>query len=376
MGCKFVFERSTGAMMDGSNKVYALESTVNSMSETIIFKRSDFSFDLPENLIAQYPPESRADSRLMVVRRRDQVFHHRRFPEIIECLRAGDVLVFNDARVVPARIYFRRKSGARVEIVLAKRTNGKKWLVICNRTRRLSPGERLAADKDEAVFVTVIRRVGEYLEIEPGVELNNEVLDRIGSVPLPPYIRREFNGTDRERYQTVYAVRDGSAAAPTAGFHFTPTIMEALSRKGVIMLYLTLDISWGTFRPVRHEDLSLHEMHSESYHLPEATAAEVNRAREEGRRVIAVGTTSLRVLESTFSEGRNRPGSGETSLFIYPPRRVGSIDALLTNFHIPCSTLLMLTASFGGYELVMRAYREAVNERYRFFSYGDAMLIL
>ena len=336
---------------------------------------SDFDFDLPEDLIAQEPAAERDFSRLMVLHR-DGMLEHRVFRDITEYLREGDVIVFNDARVIPARVFFMRGSGARVEFILTQRLDARRWTAICNRTSRIKPGETLRAAGNEDVEIRVIARAGDQFVIESGIVLDETVLGSVGEVPLPPYIRPAHSALDAERYQTVYAREGEAAAAPTAGLHFTEKLLAEISARGVQLAYLTLFVSWGTFQPVRQEDISLHRMHSERYVLPDAAADTVNMARAEGRRVVAAGTTSLRVLESTFDRGKNRPGEGTTDIFIHPPYRPRSIDALITNFHTPRSTLLMLVAAFAGYDRIMTAYKSAVERRYRFFSYGDAMLIL
>ncbi len=345
------------------------------MADDKIYTLSDFYFDLPDELIAQYPEQNREESRLFIMDRKTDRFEHRLFYQITDMLVAGDVMIFNDARVIPARMLFKRATGGITELVLVRTLGAKKWLVICNRTKRIKTGEILRSTADSSVRAEIVSRVEDYLEVEFNVELDDALLQRIGMVPLPPYIRREYTDIDAERYQTVYAGKSGAAAAPTAGLHFTNELMSRISDIGVQKAFVTLHVSWGTFQPVRHEDLSSHRMHSEKFDLPEDTAIMINRARRERRRVIAVGTTSLRVLESTFHDGRNRAGEGETDIFIYPPKKIQSIDALITNFHTPYSTLLMLVASFAGYDLTMNAYRTAVDSRYRFFSYGDAMMI-
>ena len=345
------------------------------MADERTFRLSDFDFHLPEELIAQEPAAERDMSRLMVLRE-DGLLEHRGFRDIVEYLREGDVVVFNDARVIPARVFFSRLSGGRVEFILTQRLDDYRWTAICNRTSRLIPGERLRAEAAGDVEIRVVSREGDHFIIESQTAMDRTVLEKIGEVPLPPYIRRASNELDGERYQTVYAREDGAAAAPTAGLHFTGGLLSEMAARGVHTVYLTLFVSWGTFQPVRQEEISLHRMHAERYLLPEATAGAVNRARAEGRRVIAAGTTSLRVLESTFDSGINRPGEGTTDIFIRPPHRPQSIDALITNFHTPRSTLLMLVAAFAGYDRIMEAYSRAVEMRYRFFSYGDAMIIL
>ncbi|MFW5808673.1 MAG: tRNA preQ1(34) S-adenosylmethionine ribosyltransferase-isomerase QueA, partial [Spirochaetota bacterium] len=308
---------------------------------------SDFFFDLPDRLIAQTPADRRDSSRLFVFPRDGSEYKHDMFRNLTEYLCPGDLLVFNDARVIHARLFFRRKSGAEVEVVLARMIDESNWLAITNRTKRLKDGEELISAADETVAITVLRREGEYIRIQSHVPLNDTILRRIGSVPLPPYIRRKPDKRDEERYQTVYARSDGAVAAPTAGLHFTGELLERMRAAGVLSCSLTLYVSWGTFSPVRHEKLSRHTMHTESYVLPQKSANMINTARQNGNRVIAVGTTSLRVLETTYNGRENRPGSGETSIFIYPPHDVRSIDGIITNFHTPGSTLLMLICAFA-----------------------------
>ncbi|HSV95864.1 MAG TPA: tRNA preQ1(34) S-adenosylmethionine ribosyltransferase-isomerase QueA [Spirochaetota bacterium] len=339
------------------------------------YRLSDFDFNLPDELIAQEPVSERDASRLFVMRRGGGL-EHRMFRDIVEYLHEGDVLVFNDARVIPARVYFLRQSGARVEFILTGRLDELRWTAICDRTSRIKIGETLRAQGDEAVTIRVLSRGEDHFTIESGVALDDDVLNTIGVVPLPPYIRRDHSALDAERYQTVYARASGAVAAPTAGLHFSTELLSDIAARGIEFAYLTLFVSWGTFQPVRHEDIALHRIHSERFILPEASAAVINRARSQRRRIIAAGTTSLRVLESTFHDGANRAAEGVTDLFIYPPMVPRSVDALLTNFHTPRSTLLMLVAAFAGYDSIIEAYREAVSNRYRFFSYGDAMLIL
>ncbi len=335
----------------------------------------DFDYNLPENLIAQRPCSQRSGSRLFVLKRESKKFEHGAFPDILNYLRDDDILVFNNTRVLQARIFVKRETGGRVEIVLARSIDSKNWQVITNRTKKLQIGEKLYPLKDEKNVFTVHGREGEYLVIQSQKDLSEDYLKTIGEVPLPPYIKRESESSDMERYQTVYSSKPGAVAAPTAGLHFTQEILDKLEKRGVEMLFLTLHVSWGTFSPVRESEINKHKMHSETYSLSEEIAEKINSGRASGRRIIAVGTTALRVLESTYKDGKNIPGSGETDIFIYPPQRVHSIDAMITNLHTPKSTLLMLIAAFAGYELTMSAYREAVEREYRFFSYGDSMFI-
>jgi S-adenosylmethionine:tRNA ribosyltransferase-isomerase len=341
-----------------------------------IYTLKDFYFNLPEEIIAQYPVEKRSESRLFVLDRNKPEYKHKLFYEIGEFLREGDVLVVNNAKVIPARIFFQRKSGGLVEIVLTQRLSGSNWLVISNKTKKLRIGDILYSRINPSIEISVREKNDDFLQIESNSELTEAVLKEIGTIPLPPYIKRNSSAIDEERYQTVYAKSGTAAAAPTAGLHFTDDLMNNLKKKGIIFTELTLDVSWGTFQPVREDDLSRHKMHSENFSISEQSASVINLARKENRRIIAVGTTSLRVLESSFKNGLNENGNNNTNIFIYPPFVIKSINALITNFHTPYSTLLMLVSAFAGYEKIMHAYHTAVQEKYRFFSYGDAMLII
>lgn len=336
----------------------------------------DFNYYLPEHLIAQTPCERRSDSRLFVVNRRTSRFIHSRFQSLQDFLQKGDVLVFNNTRVLHARIFCERKHGGKLELVLTRRLDDLTWLAISNRTGRLKTGEDIYPESDKQISFKILGREGEYLRIESSIPLTDAVLEKIGNIPLPPYIKRDAIHADNDRYQTVYASESGAVAAPTAGLHFTDEILNNIIDMGVEIHYLTLHVSWGTFSPVRNNDLSLHKMHSEVFNLDEKTADALNAARIEGRRIIAVGTTTLRVLESIYKNNSFNSASGETDIFIYPPGKIHSVNGLITNLHTPYSTLLMLVASFAGYDLIMKAYKEAVEEEYRFFSYGDSMLIL
>ena len=345
------------------------------MSPERIYTLHDFEFDLPEELVAQEPAGERGASRLFVLDRAAGTYTHSMFSDLPSFLEKGDLLVFNDSRVIPARIYCTRESGGAVEFVLARRLDTMRWYAISNRTARLKAGESLACIGDPSVMLRILGRSGEYLEIESSVELAQDVLERVGNIPLPPYIRREPSEEDKARYQTVYASKPGAVAAPTAGLHFTEEILGRIKAKGVEAAFVTLEVSWGTFQPVRVDNIEEHTMHSERYEISEETAGAVNRARREGRRIIAVGTTSLRVLESSFDGEKNTAGRNETAIFIRPGVRVRSVSAMITNFHTPKSTLLMLVSAFAGYDTIMAAYKEAVRLRYRFFSYGDSMFI-
>ncbi len=336
----------------------------------------DFYYNLPEKLIAQEPVESRDGSKLFILNKTSGDFIHTGFKSLIDFLNEDDLLVFNNTRVLNARIYCTKQSGGLLEIMLTQKVSDKRWFIISNRTKRLHKNDRFYPVKNKNISFSVLGRSGVYVEVETSIELTEDILKDIGEVPLPPYIKRECTESDAERYQTVYAEECGAVAAPTAGLHFTDDILNSFKVKGIELVFTTLHVSWGTFSPVRENDLKKHKMHSEKFILDNYTAERINSARENGRRIIAVGTTSLRVLESTYSNGVNIAGEGDTDIFIYPPGVIESADALFTNLHTPGSTLLMLVASFAGYDLIMKAYSEAVQMEYRFFSYGDAMLII
>ncbi len=339
-------------------------------------KKSDFYFDLPEKLIAQTPLEKRDSSRLLHLDKATGDIEHRHFYELPAYLRPGDCLVLNDTRVLPARLLGTRKTGGSVELVLLRDLGDGCWECLSRPGRKTKPGTELTFGGGEltATVESVAEGGNRIVRFHyEGIFL--EVLERLGKMPLPPYIREELQ--DAERYQTVYSRELGSAAAPTAGLHFTPELLREIADKGVKICYVTLHVGLGTFRPVKEEEIEDHEMHSEFCVVTPETAEAVNAAKRNGGRVIAVGTTSCRTLESFTDEaGVLRPGSRWTSIFIYPGYRFKCIDALVTNFHLPESTLIMLVSALAGREHVLHAYEIAVQERYRFFSFGDAMLIL
>ena len=339
-------------------------------------KTSDFYYDLPKELIAQDPLRDRSASRLMVLDRVSGEITHRHFREITEYLNPGDCLVINDTKVIPARLYGRREeTGGAVEVLLLRRIDADTWETLVRPGKKARPGEKLVFG-DESLRGEVIDVVeeGNRLIRFSYEGIFEEVLDRLGEMPLPPYITHKLE--DRSRYNTVYARHEGSAAAPTAGLHFTPELLQQVEDMGVNIARVTLHVGLGTFRPVKVEDVTKHHMHSEFYVISEEAAETVNRTKEAGGRIISVGTTSTRTLESAADEdGRIHPCSGWTEIFIYPGYRFKCIDGLITNFHLPESTLLMLVSALAGKEHIMNAYEEAIRERYRFFSFGDAMFI-
>ena len=339
-------------------------------------RTSDFFYNLPEELIAQTPLEPRDSSRMMVLRRDSDEIEHKHFYDIIDYLDEGDCLIVNDSRVIPARIYgVKDDTGAKVEFLLLRQIENNKWETL------VKPG-RKAKVRASFTFGDGILKA-EVIEVADDgnriVELKAEeniysALDKIGRMPLPPYIKTQLD--DQERYQTVYSNELGSAAAPTAGLHFTTELMDSIRAKGVNIGYVTLHVGLGTFRPVKVEDVTKHKMHSEHYELPKETADLILNTKKAGKRVIAVGTTTCRTLESVAASGGIRPCEGFTDIFIYPGFEFKVLDGLVTNFHLPESTLIMLVSAFYGYDKTMKAYETAVSERYRFFSFGDCMCIL
>lgn len=336
---------------------------------------SEFNYNLPEELIAQTPLEKRDESRLMVLNRKEKTIEHKTFKDIIDYLQPGDCIVRNNTKVLPARIYGNKETGAKVEFLLLNNIEGDIWETIVRPGNKLHVGTKVIFGNGKLV--------AEILDIMPGGTrkvkfeyegIFNEILDEIGLMPLPPYIHEELKENDR--YQTVYAKYNGSAAAPTAGLHFTPELLKKIEEKGVKIANVTLHVGIGTFRPVKEEKVENHEMHSEHYYIKKEDAEIINETKKNSGRIIAVGTTSCRVLETVADEnGMVCETEGDTKIFIYPGYKFKCLDALITNFHLPQSTLLMLVSSLAGKEYIMKAYEEAVKEKYRFFSFGDAMFI-
>ena len=343
-------------------------------------KVSSFDYHLPPELIAQYPAPERQDARLLILRRDTGEISHRQFPDLLEYLQPGDLLVLNETRVFPARLYGRREdTGGKLEVVLLHERLPGVWEALVQPGRRALPGVSVLFG-DGSLQAEVVERTaagGRLLRFTPGnSRLFWEQVHTLGETPLPPYIRRRPEQEDLERYQTVYARVTGSVAAPTAGLHFTQPLLDQFREQGVGTAFVLLHVGLGTFRPVRVEDVEAHPMQEEFYRLGAAEASLINETRRRGGRVVAVGTTTVRVLESAAADGSVSAGEGWTRLFIYPGYRFQFVDGLVTNFHLPRSTLLMLVSAFAGRDPVLRAYQEAVARRYRFFSYGDAMLII
>ena len=339
-------------------------------------KVTEFDYELPEELIAQTPIEKRDESRLMVLNRKNNTIEHKTFKDIIDYLEPGDCLVRNNTKVIPARIYGKKETGANIEFLLLNNIEGDIWETIVRPGNKLHIGTKV-------IFGDGLL-TAEILDTMPGGTrkvlftykgIFNEILDKIGLMPLPPYIHEELK--EKDRYQTVYAKYEGSAAAPTAGLHFTNELLEKIEQKGIDIANVTLHVGIGTFRPVKEDTVEAHEMHSEHFYIKQEDCDKINKAKKNGKRVIAVGTTSCRVLETIANpeNGTVEPIEGDTQIFIYPGYTFKCIDGLITNFHLPQSTLLMLVSALAGKEYIMEAYNEAVQEKYKFFSFGDAMFI-
>ncbi|SDO98977.1 tRNA preQ1(34) S-adenosylmethionine ribosyltransferase-isomerase QueA [Halobacillus sp. SY10] len=335
-----------------------------------------YDFDLPEELIAQVPLEDRTASRLMVCDRNEQTIEHRHFSQITDYLEKGDCLVLNDTKVLPARLYGAKEgTGGKVEVLLLHQTEDDEWDVLVKPAKKVKVGTKIVFGEGKLVAecTELQEHGGRKVKFSyDGIFL--EVLESLGEMPLPPYIKEQLS--DRDRYQTVYAKEEGSAAAPTAGLHFTEELLKDLQSNGIELAYLTLHVGLGTFRPVSVDQVEEHDMHAEFYQLSEETADQLNAVKERGGRIISVGTTSTRTLETIIRDhGTFKEASGWTDIFIYPPQKLKAIDGLITNFHLPKSTLIMLVSAFAGRDFILEAYRQAVEERYRFFSFGDAMFI-
>ncbi len=348
------------------------------MTEKPGYSIKEFDYDLPSDLIAQEPHSKRDHSRLMVLRRNAGKREHCYFYELPGILKGGDLLVFNNTRVIPARLLGRRvDTGGQIELLLLRKAgdDDNKWETLVKPGRKAMPGSIIQFDHGIEAHVEEICHTGHRIVSFKGQKSSEEILSLIGNVPLPPYINKDID--DPEFYQTIYSRIEGSVAAPTAGFHFTENTLNDLKEKNINHAYLTLHIGPGTFRPVKTDDIRAHIMHSEYFDIPEKTARAINRAKAEGRRIIAVGTTSCRVLESNIdAKGMVAPGTGWTDIFIYPGFKFRVLDGLLTNFHLPRSTLFMLVCAFAGRDAAIKSYTEAIKEHYRFYSFGDAMLII
>lgn len=340
-------------------------------------KRQDFYYDLPEELIAQDPLEDRSSSRLLVLDKKTGETQHHTFREIVNYLNPGDCLVINDTKVIPARLIgAKEETGAKIEVLLLKRKQNDVWETLVKPGRKAKPGTRISFGDGllNGEVIDVVDEGNRLIRFEYD-GIFEEILDQLGQMPLPPYITHQLK--DKDRYNTVYAAHEGSAAAPTAGLHFTPELLEEIDRKGVDIARVTLHVGLGTFRPVKVEDVENHHMHSEFYMIDEKAAEKINGAKARGGRIICVGTTSCRTIESAADEnGHLKACSGWTEIFIYPGYTFKVLDGLITNFHLPESTLIMLVSALAGRDHVLAAYEEAVRERYRFFSFGDAMLII
>ena len=342
-----------------------------------MLKKEDFYFNLPQELIAQDPLADRASSRLLVLDKRTGEVRHQVFRDVVDFLNQGDCLVINDTKVIPARLIGEKEgTGAKIEVLLLKRKENDVWETLVKPGRKMKPGAKLTFGEGilQAEVLEVVEEGNRLVKFHyKGIF--EEILDQLGQMPLPPYITHQL--AEKERYQTVYAKRSGSAAAPTAGLHFTPELLEEIQKKGVEIAHVTLHVGLGTFRPVKVNNILEHHMHSEFYQIEASEAAKINRAKEEGHRVICVGTTSCRTVESAAdSAGRLKECSGWTDIFIYPGYQFKALDCLITNFHLPESTLVMLVSALAGRENVLAAYEEAIKEKYRFFSFGDAMLVV
>lgn len=338
-------------------------------------KTNEFDYNLPEELIAQHPTKNRDEARMMVLDKNTGEREDKYFYDIIDYLQAGDVLVMNDTRVIPARLFGHRpEKEEKIEVFLLTNTEGSKWEVLVRPGKKMKIGTEVIFSEELSCKVLEIKEDGNRIVEFYYEGIFNEILDRLGNMPLPPYIKEKLK--DNEDYQTVYSKNPGSVAAPTAGLHFTKELLEKIEAKGIKLAYLTLNVGLGTFRPVNEDEITDHKMHSEFYTLSEETAEILNEAKKEGRRIIAVGTTSIRTLEAVYQKnGKICADSGWTDIFIYPGFEFKVVDAIITNFHLPKSTLIMLIAAFTSKDIILNAYNDAVSKKYRFFSFGDCMFI-
>ena len=347
-------------------------------------KLSKFKFDLPEELLAEYPTPNRDESRLMVINRKEGTIEHRMFKDIMDYLDEGDVMVMNDTKVFPARMYGNKeKTGAKIEVFLLRELNGENllWDVLVDPARKIRIGNKIYFGDDDLVAEVIDNTTSRGRTLRFLFDGTHEefkaIIERLGETPIPKYIKREVEPEDEDRYQTVYAKKEGAVAAPTAGLHFSKHLMKKCEIRGVEFAPLTLHVGLGTFRGVEVEDLTKHKMDSEEIDIPQSTCDIVNKAKKNKKKILSVGTTSMRCLETSVStNGELKPYNGWTNKFIFPPYDFSIADMMVTNFHMPESTLLMMTAAFGGYDLIMEAYKVAIKEKYRFYSYGDAMLII
>ncbi|WP_147435400.1 tRNA preQ1(34) S-adenosylmethionine ribosyltransferase-isomerase QueA [Hydrogenothermus marinus] len=335
-------------------------------------KLSDFDYNLPKELIAKYPHEPRDECRLMVLNRKKKTIEHKIFKDIIDYLEEGDLLVLNDTKVIPARLKGKKKTGANIEIFLLRPFSENQWEVLIKNIKRLKEGQEVIIANDFK-----IKLIEKYEEGKAKVELIgeniNQLIKKYGHIPLPPYIEREDEEKDKDYYQTVFAKKEGAVASPTAGLHFTERLLKQLEEKGVKKAFCTLHVGLGTFRPIKTEDITKHKMHEEFYQIPDETLQLINETKKKGKKVVAVGTTVVRTLE-TYAQTNKKEGFSD--IFIYPPYKFKIVDTLITNFHLPKSTLLLLVSAFANRDFILKAYEIAIKERYRFFSYGDAMLII
>ncbi|NOX88267.1 MAG: tRNA preQ1(34) S-adenosylmethionine ribosyltransferase-isomerase QueA [Calditrichaeota bacterium] len=342
-------------------------------------KLSEFKYEVPEELIAQYPLEKRDDSRLMVLNRKEQTWAHRVFKDLSDYLQEGDALVINETKVFPARVIgIKEKTDAYVELLLLRQLEDTMWEVLVKPARKVRVGNRIQITDDFGCdVIDNTTSGGRVVRFDYNGRDFFEVLDKVGKSPLPPYIKREAEEIDKEMYQTVYAKKIGAVAAPTAGLHFTEELLQKIADKGIQIIPVVLHVGLGTFRPIKVEDVTRHNMDSEYYEVPEDSAERINQVKLNGGRIIAVGTTTVRTLESVANaDNLVKASSGWTDKFIYPPYQFKIVNGLITNFHLPASTLVLLVAAFGGKDFILNAYQEAIKEGYRFYSYGDAMLIL